>query len=270
MDLREYWKTLAQEAGISAEENEKVLKALSDAKNVESFNKEFVPRSTFSSQLDRQRDDLRKLYEDNYKQWYDRDVTPEISKRDQALAKAQAKLQAFETTYGRLDDATETTDPSVVRTGSGDYISRKDFEAMMDQRDKTFAERTARVLKDVVKSSQDHMKRFGEPLDVDAWEKFAVENNLPPDQAYAKFIEPRAKEFEEKALNARITREREEAVKDYASRNKLPIDTKPREISPLALSMKQDKEKVPRNDREKFELFQEAMREVEAEEASTH
>jgi hypothetical protein len=136
---------------------------------------------------------------------------------------------------------------------------------MIEQRDRTFAERTAKVLKDAIKASQDHMKRFGEPLDVDACEKYAVEHNLPPDMAYKEYIEPKAKEMETKAWEAKITAAKEEAIKDYASRNKLPIDTKPREISPLAATLTMDKTKIPKSDHEKFELFQESLREAEAE-----
>jgi len=268
MDLIEYWKSLAQDADLSDEEKAKVLKVLSNDKTVEGFNKEFVTRSTFSSELDKQRDGLKKQYEGHYQKWYDEKVVPELTKRDQDLVKARTQLNAFEQTYGKLDNAQLTADPDVVKTGSGDYISRKDLEALLDQRDKLFADRTASVLKTAIKVSQDYSKRFGKPLDVDAWEKYAVEHDLPPELAYKEFIQPEVEEYDKKALDERIKREREEAVKDYASRNRLPIDTKPPELSPLAASLKLEQDKVPTNDRQRYELFQEAMAEVK-DEAST-
>jgi hypothetical protein len=264
MDLVSYWKQLAQEAGFSAEESEKVLKVLSDQKATKTFNDEFVPRPTFHSQLDRQREDLKKLYEDNYKQWYERDVTSVLSTKDKELAQERAKVNAFEQTYGKLENFQQTQDPNVMQSAqTGDYISKKDLEALLAAREQTMAQNTVNVLKTAVKASGDHMKRFNEPLDVDAWEKFAVENNLPPALAYEKFIEPKVKELEAKAFDERIKREREDAVKDFATKNKFAVDSKPRELSPLSARLSQKKEDhIPQTDREKFELFREAWNEA--------
>lgn len=268
MDLLQYWKQLAQEANLTPEDSEKVLKVLSDPKASETFQKEFIPRPTFHSQLDRQRDDLKKLYEDNYKQWYNEQVVPTLSAKDKELTAARAQVNAFESTYGKLEGVTQTQNPGVVQTQTGDFISKADFEALLRKRDQDLATNTVRVLKDVVRSALDHSQRFKEPLDLDAWEKFAVESNLPPGLAYEKFIEPRAKELDKQARIVEIQKAKEEAIKDYQTKNKLPVDTKPREISPLAAALKPTKEgKMPSTDSEKFDLFKEAWN--EAQEAST-
>ena len=77
------------------------------------------------------------------------------------------------------------------------------------------------------------MQRFKDILDVDAVEKLALEKGLPLDQAYKEFIAPK----EQAALEARhkedIEKAKAEAIRDYQSRLKLPIDTKPKEAHPF-------------------------------------
>ena len=259
MDLSSFWKTLAQEQNIPVDQVDSVLKAFSDPKAVEAFGKEFVPRPTFHSQLDRQREDMKALYEGNYKQWYDKEVAPEILKRDQALATERAKVSAFEQTYGALEGFTPAAN-GTVKSPSGDVFSREDVQKLLDARDAELAQRTVSVIKTGLKASIDYYNRFKEPLDVDAWETFAVENNLPPNIAYEKYIEPKLQVQREKDFAERLKKEREEAVMEYKTRNNFPIDAKPREISPLSAHLN-EKQEGPKTEAEKFALFRAALQE---------
>ena len=120
------------------------------------------------------------------------------------------------------------------------------------------------LTKTAVRISADFTRRFNDTLDVDAVEKLAMERGLTLDQAYKEFIAPK----EQAALEARhkedIEKAKAEAVRDYQSRMKLPIDTKPREAHPF-FDRKEPDKSVTNPDTHSREAFMQGWNEYEHE-----
>ena len=112
-------------------------------------------------------------------------------------------------------------------------MSKEELDKLVEDKLKQRDGAYVGLTKTAVRISSDYMQRFKDILDVDAVEKLALEKGLPLDQAYKEFIAPK----EQAALEARhkedIEKAKAEAIRDYQSRLKLPIDTKPKEAHPF-------------------------------------
>jgi len=78
-----------------------------------------------------------------------------------------------------------------------------------------------------------HAVEFKEPLDAAAVKKVAMEKGLPLAQAYDEYVAPRRAEAQAAQHKAELDRVREEAVRDFASTHKIPVDTRPSEYHTL-------------------------------------
>lgn len=274
MDLTTYWKGLAHDAGLPPEATDAILKAVSNQKAQEEFakllNAEYVPRPVFQSALDTQRNELNSAWQVNYDKYYKEKVVPEISRRDKELTAAKARLSAFESTYGPLEEFAPTGSETVT-SPTGHTFKTEDVQKLVQEAVgnamKEASSNFATVVKSVAKATTDHLQRFKEPLDIDAWEKFMVEKNLPPDLAYKEFIEPKVRELEAKRFADEKEKYADEKVKDALTRHKIPVDTKPRDVSPFFAQLK-DKEPVIKSgdkptEAQRLEIFREAYREAE-------
>lgn len=92
------------------------------------------------------------------------------------------------------------------------------------------------VLKSVVKLSGDHLKRFGEPLDVDEFDEFLVKQreanpHIDVATAYSQFIAPRVSEKQKVEFDQKLKEAREEGRKEAMSQHHLPVDSGSKEFS---------------------------------------
>jgi hypothetical protein len=112
-----------------------------------------------------------------------------------------------------------------LTTSVGDVVTKKDLEEMLGKRDG----QVISIVKGAMRYATDHLHKFGEPLDPDALEKIAVDNNLPLNLAYEKLIAPKLAERQQADFKKQIDDAKAEGAREFASTHKIPVDTKPRE-----------------------------------------
>lgn len=224
-DITSYWQKLAKEQGLSEKAVASVLEVLSDEAAGKAFAQAFVPQSDYSRDLDKTRDewkgkaDAAAAEKAKYDEWYEKTAKPAYEHN----IKVADKLKQYENEFGALNG-----EPPVNKTPA-DVVTKAEFEEAIAR----MSGNTARVMKDVSSISFDHYKRFNEPMDVEALEKFAVENNLPIRLAYDKMIEPKVRERETAEWEAKLKAAKEEGARDFASRNRVPVETAPAEPHPF-------------------------------------
>lgn len=230
-DITKYWQKVVKDQGVPQEQADAVLKLLSDEAAGKAFAQAFVPQSDYSRDLDKARDEWKGKADEalakvnQYNDWYEKTAKPATEQ----YAKTADRLKKYEETFGALEDGARQQVPP-------DVVTKKDLEEWTQRS----AQNTARVMKDLSSVTVDHFKRFGDTLDVEALEKFAVENNLPIRQAYDSMIQPRLRERETADWEAKVKAAKEEGARDYASRHQLPVDPKPTESHPFF-----DRKEVP-------------------------
>jgi hypothetical protein len=117
-----------------------------------------------------------------------------------------------------------------------------------------------------VRISADYTKRFQDTLDVDAVEKLALEKGLPLDQAYKEYIAPKEQAATEARHKDEIEKAKAEAVRDFQSRMKLPVDTRPKEAHPYFDRKSPEAGKTDQDqDRSSREEFMKGWNDYEAE-----
>jgi len=226
--VTEYWQELAKKHDIAPERANAILEVLKDDKAGKAFLEGFVPQSDYSRDLDKTRDEWKgKLTEAEkkvlgYDDWYKGARATFDANVVQAQA-TEAKLKQYTDTFGALDDS--GGNPKLPP----DIVTRKDLEDMA----RGISGNTASVLKALTHAASDHMHKFGQPLDVDAFEKFMIDNNLAPKDAYERYVAPKMEEKRNVEFEAKLKTAKEEAVRDYASKHQMPVDTAPREHSPF-------------------------------------
>lgn len=227
MAIKEYWQELATKAGIPQERINAVAEALGDDATAKAFQNGFVTRSDYSRDLDKTRDEWKSKAEQaeatkaQYDKWYAEQAAPVYKDN---LARLQ-KLQKYEEMYGAIDDNGSVTKREAAAVG----MTKAELEQLIDERSGARDQRVAGIIKGVNKLSMRHYKTFGEEPDLDAIEKIAVEQGLNLDSAYDKWVQPQAEKRREAEQEARDKRVREEAIRDYASKHKLPVEAKPRD-----------------------------------------
>lgn len=207
---QELFADMAKAAGWTTEQ---VTLALATDAGKE-LNNGYVRHAEYSSALDKARNlEGEAAKAKQWEGWW-----KENSPRIQNLQTEHATLKERLKQAGYTDLQAETT--ATAQTGAGAGLTMEQVQQLFTQRDNNYSS----LLRDTMSILSEHdSARLGR-LDVPALEKIAQEKQLTLKGAYDQFIAPKVKELETKDLEARITREREEAVKDYASRNNLPVN----------------------------------------------
>lgn len=145
-------------------------------------------------------------------------------------AAMQAELEALKNGNGYQSDVDQNK-----------FITRDDFVKSMGELANTFGGR----VKETLRIATRHASAYGEELNVDEFESVVAQmtkenGGQPPSltSAYEKYIQPRADKKRNEEFEARIKREREEAVKEALSRHSLPAEPVPAEQSPLWAKVK--------------------------------
>ncbi len=114
----------------------------------------------------------------------------------------------------------------------------------IEQAQKLWEEREGKLRQDFSTSLLDtahvlteHQRRFKEAAPVEELNEFIAkarqkDPNLTVRQAYDQYSAPRLEEIRNQEFEAKLKSAKEEAVKEYASKHKLPVDLGPRELSP--------------------------------------
>jgi hypothetical protein len=227
VDVKQYGEQLlAKSKTITDEQRQAFLTVLQDGEVSKEFSST-LENHMLKSDFDREMGRLKKK-ESDYQTWYEGQVkTAEQNKK--AVEEATSTVEAYRSKYGEIDGR-----PLVNTPVNGDYISKKDYEDEIARRDKL----TIQLVKGAAKITADHLHRFHEPPDLDAIEKIAIDEKLPLESAYQKYIEPKSKALSTADTEARVKAAREEGLKEGLSRSGIPVDTRPKEPHPFFDSYK--------------------------------
>jgi len=231
-EAKKHFQTLAENAGLSKEQQEAVLKAMDNDRFRTDVSNGYKRQEDYSREMDGLRGEKERL-----KTWYEKEELPKYQRYQQSLE----RLEAYQTKYGELDDPQGLNNGDRDRgnggggngNGNTGYMSKEAVSKYVEEQLRARDGAYVGLTKTAVRIGHDYVRRFNEPLDVDAVEKIALERGLPLDQAYDVYVAPKEREAMEKRHKDEIEKAKQEAVRDYQSRHQLPVDTKPREAHPF-------------------------------------
>ena len=229
VSTKEYYEGILKQAGVSDAKRQALVAALDDEEVSKALlNEQIAPRLRHD-EFSREMDKLKKQ-KDETTDYYNKLVTWK-NEQDQAYAAALAGINGNGNGNGSF-------------VNQGDFISKKDFEAWQKQINEAAQAREANFItisKKVGRLASRHAAKFGEELDTDALEKVVVEQKVDLDRAYELMVADRLKAQQDASLAERIKREREEAVREFASTRQIPIDSAPRDNTMGRLNLTPDK-----------------------------
>src|SRR5512143_1540893 len=234
----EWFKELANEAGLSPEETAAFIKAAENPKiasTVETTAK--TAEEDYQAQLGRVKSLDAEL--NDFKVWANGNGTLRDGRKIDkgALAAYQELQQQYQAAVAEAERLKAGGEPPAFDTSK--FVTREDIQKQMQDRDTRYAA----VIKQMGRLASKHAVEFKEALDVDALEKLAVETNLPLDVAYERMIGPRLEE----ARKAQYAKEKEEyaaqKVKDFASTHQMPTDPTPSVTAPIFIQRDKAAEK---------------------------
>lgn len=203
---KEYIETLAQAAGFDDTIKAGLLKAVENDKFAKGLEEGVMLRSDYSRQSD-----ALKTEKQSTANYYQQLVTWK-AEQDQLYAGLQQ--------------------PTIQQSVNGEYLTKKDFEAMQAEYKKELDRReqvNISLLKDGMRLASQHAVEFHEPLDTEALAKIAVDKNMSLRQAYDEMVGGRRKEQADAAAKERDKRIADQAVREFASQHQIPVDSSPRE-----------------------------------------
>lgn len=197
---------LIKDEKVSAKLKEGVLARADYSSNMDALRAE---RETFAQEVADARNKIS-----GWQKWYG-----EVS---QAVATTQDELKAYKEAYGDLDS---TAQRRVAREAG---FTKEEFEKRLQDEINKRDVANLKFADDLTDIKLDYRDRFKEPLDTEAVYKVAGERGTDLKTAYESFISERVKAQDAEALKERIKKERDDAVREYASQHNLPVvDSRP-------------------------------------------
>ncbi len=235
----DWFKELANEAGLSAEETSAFIKVAENQKlasRVETTVK--TAEEDYQAQLGRVKTLDAEL--NDYKVWANGNGTLRDGRKIDkgALAAYQELQKQYSDAAVELERMKNGGAPPDFDTTK--FVTRDDIQKQLSDRDARYAG----VIKQMGRLASKHAVNFKEELDVDALEKLAIETNLPLDVAYDRLIQPRVEEARKTAAEADKKAYAEQAVKDALSRHSLPTDPTPQATAPIFIQRDKAAEKA--------------------------
>lgn len=219
MNAKEYLAQLAQAAELTQEERDAILKVADKEKFAKGLEEGVLMRSDYSRNMDA--------------------LKAEKAKAEAEWGKATNYYAQLLEYKANLDAGVLAAQPGVqpgvqpVQPGiqpNGDFISKKDFDAMKQQMEGSYIN----LLKAGLSLVDRHRMEFPtEPLDLNALEKTAVEKKISLDQAYGEWAGPKRAEKSKLDLEARLKQAKEEGAREFASTHKIPMVDAQREFHPI-------------------------------------
>jgi len=216
-DTKQYIEQLAQTAGLSQEEKDNILKVAANEKFSKALADDVLRQADYSRSMD-----ALKADKDKWTKFYSENLTWKQN-NERVLSDYETRLAAYEAQYGQINNN------QTIQTVNQDFLTRKDFEAEWAKRSAQSDAAHISLTKAMGRLASQHVLEFKEALDTDALEKVCVDKNLPLQQAYEEMVGPRRAEYRSVAHKAEIAKAVEEGVRDFASKNKIPVDSKGRE-----------------------------------------
>ena len=231
-EAKAYAKQLLKDSGVSDEEITQYSKLFDNDK----FAQGFIPRPEVDRSLDAERQKYKTHAERN--SYLETEWLPQAKAAYDKNVKGIALLEKYQQLYGAIDD--DAADPAARRRAASETgLSLEKVNELLDKRlTDTLSARDQATL-DLMDIREDYMDRFKKRLPVKDFEKAVAEarktgNNDSLQAIYKEWINPDLEKIQEESLKARDKRVAEEAVRDFASRNKIPADSAKREPSILS------------------------------------
>ena len=165
------------------------------------------------------------------------------AKASSEVATVNDRLKQYEQLYGELEPGVRRE----MRAGEK-YMTEAEFQQKLaeaiGQRDSA----AIAVADELTDLKIDHFNTFKEKLDTQSLIGLATKNGVRLKQAYDEMVSDRRREMADKAVEERVARERDEAVREYASKHQLPFTPGPAEPSGLD-TLFNGAEKAPRDQR---------------------
>lgn len=250
VDAKKWLEDAAREAGLP----EDVAKALlASDKLVSRVGEGVMLRSDYSRSQDQLAAEKRAA-EEAQRKWYT---------DNQAVVDNYAtQLAEYERRHGKLDGNGNGNGNGSGGFDASRYMSKADIEKALEAARKDAFDRSVAtnvtITKEAIRAANHYSRTFGEDLDLDALEKFALDKQLPLRQAYSEFIADKAAAKAKADEEARITKQVNERVAAELSKHNLPSESSPNEPHVLFDRLKAPPEQTAPTEREQFNAFKEA------------
>ncbi len=249
MEVTEYINTLAQEGGWSSDEKAAVSKAIGEnPKAAEMFKRDVLARQDYSKNMDTLKTD-RDAFEVS---------KTEQKENEKKWLQFHAELKAIEAQQKAAGGGDDPIDPAADPQVNPDDkpLTRKEMSDYLAKRDDAYVS----LLETTVNLQNTHQATFGEPLPVTEVKKYAAEHQLPLQQAYDKFIEPRLAKKREDDLETSKKASFEEGLLKGRSEQLSPPDAGDKGGSEFLQNIRSTDEKKPSG----LEAFREGWQEAAA------
>lgn len=224
-EAKAYALKIAQESGVAPEVATQIASAFDNDK----FFNGFVPRPEVDRSLNSERQRYNEFKTRNEyleQQWY-----PEAKRVREQAEGVLSRLTKYQQLYGEIDES----DPNAVRrAANATGLSKEDVQAMLTEHLSTaLSSRDAATL-DLLDIREEHLERFKKRIPMNEFEGYVAQQrkagrNDSLRSLYKDWVQPELEKVNEASIEARLKAAREEGAKDFASRHKLPVDSKPRE-----------------------------------------
>lgn len=219
-----YVDGLALAAGVSKEQRDTLQQVLANEKLAKAIADGTMRQDDYSRNMDALSKEKVAVEGEKSKQaqWY-KDVLATVDNNKKAVDERDAIINAYVSTYGELDDATKRA--QVTNKLPDNVVTKEEFKKQLDE----LGQKAMYVTKHATRIAVDYFQRFGKVLDMDAFEKYAVESGVPIDVAYDRYIAPQMSEMDKTQREKDIAAAREEGRREALSKANLPIDPGPKQ-----------------------------------------
>lgn len=251
-DLKQYYRELATKAGLG----EDIVKQVETAFDNKTFADGFKPLPDYSHDLDDVRNRTKAEVEKGYGDWFQ----TEQQKFNEYVAGLD-RLRQYESRYGSLD---VQNPPDPGRQPGGKLMTQEEIDKLVETKLNGMVTARDNAYLDFLDLREEHMARFGKPIDRKAFEEAYRQH---PEwgglrTAYNQWIAPEIEKDREAKAKALADQRYEDGVRDGYSRRAIPTDHQPKTFSPL-LDRKEDVSKLSSQDQDRHsrEAFFEGLRE---------
>ena len=241
-----YAQQLLKDSGASDEEVTQAAKLF----DREKFAQGFIARPDVDRALTSEKQRYADFERENT--YLKTEWLPQAKSAYEKNLKGIAMLEKYQELYGPIQDDSNPQDirRAAAATGLTEAKVRELMQSEFEQRPSARDQATL----DLMEIREDYMDRFKKRLPLKDFEKAVSEarksgNNDSLSAIYKDWIEPEVSKltphrFSEDELKARDKRLQEEAIKDFASRNKIPVSAQPSEPHILFERVAADRKKA--------------------------
>lgn len=226
-------------SGLTKEQQDALATALENESFADEVAKGFMLQADYSRSKNEVAAERKKQEEEVQAKWKELNDWYASQKPiyDQAAAIYQDYTKIREA-LGQPAGQGPQTQQTQTTGGQMPYLTVDQARKLLEENNLQLGQGVGTLVKDAVKISNDYHKRFGEYPDIDAFDDYLAQQrktdpSLTVMGAYRSWIEPKVEERRTAEFDRKLKEAKEEAVRDYASKHHIPVDTAgPKEYSP--------------------------------------